>query len=596
MAVKPVPSMTAIPPFPALSDRAAGTYNSKAFEFGTHLATKFNAEFLALAGNVRDNATDAATSASTANTRANAAAGSASAAAESAGVAEGHSNTALERANLAGQRAGAAADSATAAAGSATASEASRIQADKRYLGAKAGAPTKDNQGAALQAGAVYYDTTAKKVMTWDGNAWVTGITATVVTGVESVDGMRGELTTKRINGASIFGSGDLTVGMKKVTRTLPTKLLTADNGTWFSLSGSMMQPFDTPALLGNTWSCFISNDGTGNITIPASDGRTNWIMYPGEARIFFSDGAAITSYVLRAYCLRSQSSGTFIKPPGYNHHQVRGIGGGQGGGGGGGGASGSFYAGLIGGSGGSGGAGGVSGVLAEALFPDAAVPNSVPWFIGAGGIGGAGGTGGAAQTSGANGFNGSSGKAGSVGNPTTFGTQGTTCFLAADGGNASANGGTPGYSAGGGPSVLASGATPLTATSAGAAVISYPAVPGGDSVAGMSGTPAANGVTSSTPGAGGQGGSSSSSPVTVTVVSGAVGGTGTSVRGVAGGNGANVATKAAAGCGGAGGGGGSGSAGAGASGTGNAASAKAGDGGNGGQGGDGQIEITGFI
>lgn len=595
MAVKPVPPMTAIPPFPALSDRAAGTYNSKAFEFGTHMATKFNSEFLALAGNVRDNATDAAASASTANARANAAAGSASTAGESAGVAEEHSNTALERANLAGQRAGAAADSATAAAGSATASEASRIQADKRYLGAKAGAPTKDNQGAALQAGAIYYDTTAKKVMTWDGSAWVTGITATVVTGVASVDGMTGELTTKRINGASIFGSGDLTVGMKKVTRTLPTKLLTADNGTWFSLSGSMTQPFDTPALLGNTWSCFISNDGTGNITIPASDGRTNWIMYPGEARIFFSDGVAITSYVLRAYCLRSQSSGTFIRPPGYNHHRVRAIGGGQGGGGGGGGASGSFYSGLKGGSGGSGGAGGVSGVPAEAVFPDAAVPSSVPWFIGAGGIGGTGGTGGAGQTSGANGISGSNGNTGAAGNPTTFGTQGTTCFLTAAGGSASTNGGAAGNTAYPGLGVQAGGATPLSASSNGAVVISYPSVPGGDSALGGEGSPAANGVSSSNPGVGSQGGSSSTSSVTATVVNGGLGGTAASVRGTVGGNGTSVATKAGIGCGGAGGGGGSGSAGAGMN-TGNAASAKGGDGGTGGSGGDGQIEITGFI
>lgn len=67
MAVTPVPTMTDIPPFPALSDRAAGTYNSKAFAFGTYMADTFNSEISAVASNVLQNATDAQASAVTAN-------------------------------------------------------------------------------------------------------------------------------------------------------------------------------------------------------------------------------------------------------------------------------------------------------------------------------------------------------------------------------------------------------------------------------------------------------------------------------------------------------------------------------------------------
>ena len=59
----PVPPLTDIPSFPALADRAAGTYNSKAYAFGTHMADVFNSEMLALANNVLDNADDAAASA-----------------------------------------------------------------------------------------------------------------------------------------------------------------------------------------------------------------------------------------------------------------------------------------------------------------------------------------------------------------------------------------------------------------------------------------------------------------------------------------------------------------------------------------------------
>lgn len=77
MAIAPVPPLTDIPPFPALSDRAAGTYNSKAFAFATHMADTFNGEVTAVATNVRQNALEAesrATSAGVAAATAEAAA------------------------------------------------------------------------------------------------------------------------------------------------------------------------------------------------------------------------------------------------------------------------------------------------------------------------------------------------------------------------------------------------------------------------------------------------------------------------------------------------------------------------------------------
>jgi len=63
MAITPVPTLTDIPSFPALADRAAGTYNSKAYEFGAHMADKFNGEIAAVAANVRNNALEAQQSA-----------------------------------------------------------------------------------------------------------------------------------------------------------------------------------------------------------------------------------------------------------------------------------------------------------------------------------------------------------------------------------------------------------------------------------------------------------------------------------------------------------------------------------------------------
>jgi hypothetical protein len=44
---------------------------------------------------------------------------------------------------------------------------------DDRYLGAKSSAPTLDNDGAALTAGTLYYDTVAPGMMVYTGSAWV---------------------------------------------------------------------------------------------------------------------------------------------------------------------------------------------------------------------------------------------------------------------------------------------------------------------------------------------------------------------------------------------------------------------------------------
>jgi hypothetical protein len=64
-----------------------------------------------------------------------------------------------------------AADAAAAAA-SASAAAASYDSFDDRYLGAKATAPSTDNDGNALLTGAIYFDTAATKFYAWNGSAW----------------------------------------------------------------------------------------------------------------------------------------------------------------------------------------------------------------------------------------------------------------------------------------------------------------------------------------------------------------------------------------------------------------------------------------
>jgi len=66
----------------------------------------------------------------------------------------------------------AAANSATASANSATAAANSFDEFDDIYLGAKATAPALDNDGDALQAGALYFNTTTEDLWFYTGSAW----------------------------------------------------------------------------------------------------------------------------------------------------------------------------------------------------------------------------------------------------------------------------------------------------------------------------------------------------------------------------------------------------------------------------------------
>lgn len=132
------------------------------------------------AGNASTSASNAASSATGASNSATAAAGSATAAANSATAAgtsaTNANNSAVAAAASATASAGSASTATTQAsnaAASATAAAATYDSFDDRYLGAKAVAPTVDNDGATLLVGAVYWNTVSNKMFSWSGSAWV---------------------------------------------------------------------------------------------------------------------------------------------------------------------------------------------------------------------------------------------------------------------------------------------------------------------------------------------------------------------------------------------------------------------------------------
>ena len=127
--------------------------------------------------------------AASASTSATNAAASASAAATSASNASTSASNASSSASAASTSAGNASTSATNASNSATAAAASAASAlsaldsfDDRYLGAKTSDPTLDNDGNALVAGAIYFNSVSGVMRLYTGTVWV----AAYVQGVAS--------------------------------------------------------------------------------------------------------------------------------------------------------------------------------------------------------------------------------------------------------------------------------------------------------------------------------------------------------------------------------------------------------------------------
>jgi len=142
---------------------------------------------------VTEQATNAAASASAAATSATNAANSESNALSYSNIATTKASQANDSANNAATSESNAASSETAAAASAAAASTSESNAstsetnaatseanaaasydsfDDRYLGAKASAPTTDNDGDALITGALYFNTVGNKLQVWTGTAW----------------------------------------------------------------------------------------------------------------------------------------------------------------------------------------------------------------------------------------------------------------------------------------------------------------------------------------------------------------------------------------------------------------------------------------
>ena len=162
-------------------------------------------------------AVTAATSATNAASSATASASSATASASSASTASGHKDTATTKASEAATSATAAASSATAAASSASQLVTLIDNFDDVYLGAKSSEPSTDNDGDALNAGDLFYDTSVNALKVYSGSAWQ-------ITTQTSLTEVSGDSTPQL--------GGDLDVQTNAIVTTSNRNIALTPNGT----------------------------------------------------------------------------------------------------------------------------------------------------------------------------------------------------------------------------------------------------------------------------------------------------------------------------------------------------------------------------
>jgi hypothetical protein len=213
----------------------------------------------------------------------------ASLASTSASNASTSASNASSSASTASTQASNASTSATNAANSATAAAASFDSFDDRYLGAKASAPTVDNDGNTLLTGAIYWNTASNALFIWDGSAW----NAAAFTASGSVTAFNTR------TGAVTLSSGDVTTalgftpGQGTVTSVSGTSPVSVATGTTTPVISMPAATTSVNGYLTSTdWTTF-NNKGSGTVT---SVTATSPVTSTGGATPVIAMPAATTS------------------------------------------------------------------------------------------------------------------------------------------------------------------------------------------------------------------------------------------------------------------------------------------------------------
>jgi hypothetical protein len=250
-------------------------------------------------------AVSAATSATNAANSASAASTSATNASNSASTAETHKDDA-ETAKTGAETAQTAAETAQTAAETAqAAAELAFDNFDDIYLGAKASDPSVDNDGEALNAGDLYFNTTSNNLKVYTGSAWAdAALTAanflTVANNLSDLNNAGTARTNLGLGTAATSASTDFVA----VTGDAMTGNLTlGDNNKAIFGAGSDLQIYH------DSNRSIIQDNGTGNLRIQANNlelnNADNSVNY-----LFAANNGAVTLYHANSQKLATTSTG----------------------------------------------------------------------------------------------------------------------------------------------------------------------------------------------------------------------------------------------------------------------------------------------